>query len=126
MPGPSERSFGIHVARLAGIPESVLKRAKDILLALEEEGARRVSDVTEGGAQVGGCPTPGRENAAPSPSRGSRAKQGGQLMLFDAPGEADPAIRKIIDTLKALNTNTMTPVQALTLLDELVRKARGV
>lgn len=118
--GPSERSFGIHVARLAGLPEALLNRAKDILLALEEEGARRVSDVTEGGAQIGAMPT----SKSSANKRGNRAKQDGQLLLFDAPAELDPAIREIVEKIKTLNTDSMTPVQALAVLDELIRKAR--
>ncbi len=121
--GPSERSFGIHVARLAGLPEALLNRAKDILLALEEEGARRVSDVTEGGAQIGAMPASGREKSSAN-KRGNRAKQDGQLLLFDAPAELDPAIREIVEKIKTLNTDSMTPVQALAMLDELARKAR--
>ena len=127
VPGPSERSFGIHVARLAGLPESVLKRAKDILLALEEEGARRVDDVTEGGAQIGAMPSSGagREKTQVK-SNTKRPKQDGQLLLFDAPEELDPAVHEIIDRIKGVDTHALTPMQALTLLDELVRKARNL
>ncbi len=122
VPGPSERSFGIHVARLAGLPESVLTRAKDILAALEEEGAHRLSDVTEGGAQIGSMPS---ADSTKKP-RGKRPEQDGQMLLFDAPKELDPVIHELVDTLKSLNLNEMTPIKALSLLDELTRKARGL
>ena len=125
VPGPSERSFGIHVARLAGLPESVLARAKDILLALETEGARRVDDVTDGGAQIGSMPIHGREKPVHK-SQKKGPNHDGQLLLFDAPTELDPAVHAIIDTIKALDLNALTPLQALTILDELARKARGL
>jgi DNA mismatch repair protein MutS len=114
--GPSERSFGIHVARLAGLPEAVLKRAKDILRTLEEEGARRVEDVTEAGEASA------RRKTACAPKRGET----GQLMLFDAPEELDPAVHDILQRLKGVDVDRLTPVQALALLDELARKARGI
>ncbi|HLX64142.1 MAG TPA: DNA mismatch repair protein MutS [Planctomycetota bacterium] len=124
--GPSERSFGIHVARLAGLPETVLTRARDVLLALEEEGARRVSDITEGGAQIGESAAPARERNAARSKIPARASRDGQLFLFDAPQELDPAIHEIVERIKALDTDGMTPKQALAILDELVRKARKV
>ncbi|MEI6234300.1 MAG: DNA mismatch repair protein MutS [Planctomycetota bacterium] len=122
--GPSERSFGIHVARLAGLPESVLARAKDILLALEDEGSRRVMDVTDGGAQIGSMPQLEGRDKPPGKSRKSRPEQDGQLLLFEAPEELDPAIHEILDRIKSLDTDSMTPVQAMAALDELVRKGR--
>ena len=114
VPGASERSFGIHVARLAGLPDAVLARAKDILLALEEDGVRRIAD------EAGGADKKSAGRAR------KNSKHDGQLLLFDAPQELDPAIRELVQTLKSASPHEMTPVQALSLLDELVRKARKI
>jgi hypothetical protein len=48
------------------------------------------------------------------------------MLLFEAPSELNPVIREILERIKAANTDAMTPVQAMALLDELVRKARRV
>jgi DNA mismatch repair protein MutS len=96
IPGGASHSYGIQVARLAGLPAEVIDRAKEILRNLEkgeygEEGIPRIAKGKRGGA------------AAPQ----------AQLSLFD--GE-DDQLRK---RLKALNTSTLTPLEALNILDEL-------
>ncbi len=63
--GAADRSYGIHVAQLAGVPESVIRRARTILERLEEE-ARRITPAAEGGAAV----------AIPGGSSSSRAAEG--------------------------------------------------
>ena len=94
-PGGTDRSYGVHVAELAGLPNAVVKRAREVLLRLE--GEHRV---------VPGAPAP-----APDP---------GQLALF-----ADPLPHPVVDDLKALDLNAMTPIEALNRLVELQRKAAG-
>ncbi|HYG76284.1 MAG TPA: DNA mismatch repair protein MutS, partial [Planctomycetota bacterium] len=121
VPGPSERSFGIHVARLAGVPASVLERAKAILIALEEQNGGRISNVTDGGAQVS-------ENAPAAPRRKKLkpTAQDGQLQLFDPdPQQIDPNVKIILDQLRTIDPHQMTPLDALTALDKLVKKAGG-
>jgi DNA mismatch repair protein MutS len=95
--GRSDRSYGIQVARLAGLPPAVVARAAEILRALEEDELRR-----------GGRPSLS-DTAAPPP---------GQLGLFHTP-VSHPAL----DRLRSLDTDRMTPIEALQLLAELRREA---
>ena len=83
--GSTDRSYGIHVAKLAGLPSSVVKRAEEILVSLE------------GGAL----------------QKSVRKKQVESLPLFDAP---------ILDRLRRLDTNQLTPMQALQTLIELQKQ----
>jgi DNA mismatch repair protein MutS len=122
VPGPSERSFGIHVARLAGLPVAVLDRAKAILMTLEEEGARRAGELTEGGAQVGASAKP----RAPRRIKRRPAADDGQLQLFEpSPDEIDPAVQALLSEIRAVEPHGLTPLQALSVLDALVKKAKG-
>ncbi|HEX7366106.1 MAG TPA: DNA mismatch repair protein MutS [Pelobium sp.] len=95
VPGGSEHSFGIHVAKMAGMPSSVLKRANEILLRLENERT--------GGEHV-------------KASLMKMQKQPVQLQMFTLD---DPVLIKIRDVLNNLDVNTLTPVEALMKLDEI-------
>ncbi|WP_158828160.1 DNA mismatch repair protein MutS [Mucilaginibacter lacusdianchii] len=97
VPGGSEHSFGIHVAKLAGMPPKVLARANDILKKLEAE-------------RTGG------ENIKESIKKVQ--KQALQLQMFSID---DPVLVKIRDMLNNLDVNTLTPVEALMKLDEIQR-----
>jgi DNA mismatch repair protein MutS len=94
VPGRSDRSYGIQVARLAGLPASVIARAREILGALERD------ELTRGGR-------PSVSGTASDPQR--------QLGLFQA-AAPDDGLRK---TIAALDLDHMTPMAALTLLAEL-------
>lgn len=98
--GGTDRSYGIQVARMAGVPPAVLGRAREILHDLERNGARG-----------------GKDLLAPDVTVPERARQV-QLTLFDP--EPDP----ILEELQRLDVTTMTPVEALVILNELQRKAR--
>ena len=101
VPGRSDRSYGIQVARLAGLPASVVARAREILNGLERDELSR-----------GGRPS---LNAS-----GSDASR--QLGLFQAPAAAeDPLLGRI----KAIDVDNLTPLQALSLIAELKREAGG-
>ncbi|HTN21828.1 MAG TPA: DNA mismatch repair protein MutS [Pelobium sp.] len=95
VPGGSEHSFGIHVAKMAGMPSSVLKRANEILVRLENERT--------GGEHV-------------KASLMKMQKQPVQLQMFSL---EDPVLIKIRDVLNNLDVNTLTPVEALMKLDEI-------
>jgi DNA mismatch repair protein MutS len=98
--GRSDRSYGIQVARLAGLPASVLSRAQEILAGLERDEASR-----------GGRPT--LSTAAGGPSTA-------QLGLFaTAPGDGNKRGAEILARLEALDVDDTTPRQALELLAEL-------
>ncbi len=94
IPGATDKSYGIHVARLAGVPLKVTQRAKEILKEVEN-----------------GSVITGKESARYT-----------QLMLFEpeAPKESP-----LIEELKKLNVDAMTPLEALNALAELKKKAGG-
>lgn len=95
VPGGSEHSFGIHVARLAGMPRSIVERAEVILCELERNNSGGVS-----------TPTPGE--AAPA--------DGVQLSFFQLD---DPVLSQIRDELLHLDVNRLTPLDALNKLNEI-------
>ncbi|AIM35840.1 DNA mismatch repair protein MutS [Sphingobacterium sp. ML3W] len=97
VPGGSEHSFGIHVAKLAGMPSKLLSRANEILKRLEQERT--------GGEQI-------------KDSMRKIQKQAYQLQMFSID---DPVLEKIRDMLNNLDVNTLTPVEALMKLDEIQR-----
>ena len=94
VPGRSDRSYGIQVARLAGIPASVIDRARDILAGLERD------ELTRGG----------RPSVSDTPSEPQR-----QLGLFQPPAPDN----RLRDRIAALDVDRMTPIEALSLLAEL-------
>jgi DNA mismatch repair protein MutS len=96
LPGRADRSYGIQVARLAGLPPAVVARARHILEGLERDELAR-----------GGRPTLA---AAPS--------AGGQLGLFELPSAVD----RVASRLRALDVDRLTPLQALALLAELKKE----
>ncbi len=94
--GSTNRSYGIQVARLAGIPREVLKRAKEILKNIEA-----------GEFDVAGVPQVG--HSTKTPDKASSV----QLSLFKTPDQT------VIDTLKNLDVDTITPLEALNKLHAL-------
>ena len=95
MPGGTDRSYGIQVARLAGLPEEVVARAQEVLKELEED----------------------EHGAAVSPRRSPAPAQVRQLTLFEA------APSPVVEKLKKMDISTMTPVEALTVLWQLQKEA---
>jgi DNA mismatch repair protein MutS len=95
-PGGTDRSYGIHVAQLAGLPEHVVRRARAILGTLESEHR-----------MVPGAPPPLEPDTR-------------QLALF-----TEPAPDPLMEELKALDLNVLTPLEALNRLAELKRRAEG-
>jgi DNA mismatch repair protein MutS len=104
--GGADRSYGIHVAELAGIPRPVIRRASELLAELEQ------------GIQKRG---PGDQRAAvPSPTPNPQPPAPGQLSLFDL------APNPLIEMLRRLNVNELSPIEALTKLYELQKLANQV
>jgi DNA mismatch repair protein MutS len=95
-PGGSTHSFGIHVARMAGMPNSLIDRANEILKQLEEKHVDNPSSPREQVKQL--------------------AAQKVQLSIFDAHSETFDEIRKV---LEGLDINRLTPVEALLKLNEI-------
>jgi DNA mismatch repair protein MutS len=117
--GSSERSFGLHVARLAGVPGDVIERARAILYELEAEAQERVANV---GPREPGAAAPPRVRAR----RIQPNAEDGQLLLFEPSAEdVDPQVKALLDQLRAVNPDSLTPMEALAKLADLVKRARG-
>jgi DNA mismatch repair protein MutS len=96
--GGSEHSFGIHVAKMAGMPASVVKRAEKILIELE--GSAGEKNLTK-----------------PVKELGSK-REGYQLSIFQLD---DPTLMQIRDEIKSLDINNLTPIDALNKLNDIRR-----
>ncbi|MDR2918685.1 MAG: DNA mismatch repair protein MutS [Tannerella sp.] len=102
IPGGSEHSFGIHVAKMAGMPKSIVKRANEILKQLETDNnqagiKKPVKKIASGG-------------------------EGYQLNFFQLD---DPILSQIRDEIKNLDVNNLTPIEALNKLNEIKRIIKG-
>lgn len=95
--GGSEHSFGIHVARLAGIPQSILRRASEVLKQLEKAAA-----------EAGGRPVPKVDTP--------QVEDGMQLSFFQLD---DPVLAQVRDEIIGVDIDNLTPVQALTKLNDI-------
>ena len=100
VPGAADGSFGVEVARLAGLPDRVVKRARQILKELEDAGPQRVLLPT---------PTPLFDESIPMQ----------QVVLADPVGET------LRSRIEALSVDTMTPLEALSTLYELKKLTEG-
>ncbi|MCP4310045.1 MAG: DNA mismatch repair protein MutS [Bacteroidetes bacterium] len=102
VPGGSEHSFGIHVARMAGMPRSVVKRANEILEELEKTGGEK--NLSKPVAEIAGH------------------REGLQMSFFQLD---DPVLKQIRDQIADLDINNLTPVEALNKLNE-IKKLSGL
>ncbi len=100
--GGSEHSFGIHVARMAGMPKSVVQRANEILKELEESHQKKT--LTKPVADI------------------ASHREGYQLSFFQL---EDPVLKQIRDEIKNLDVNNLTPIEALNKLNE-IKKISGI
>lgn len=101
--GGSEHSFGIHVAKMAGMPQSIVKRAADILKQLETDNRKQgiagkpIADINE-------------------------KREGYQLSFFQLD---DPVLSQVRDEIRSLDVNNLTPVEALNKLNEIKKIVSG-
>lgn len=115
--GGSEHSFGIHVARLAGMPPSIVKRADSVLRGLESSHA----DASPGSANANAADKKSRKKAAPEPMKANikeigKQKEGMQLSIFQLD---DPTLSQVRKEILNLDIDNLTPLQALTSLHNL-------
>ena len=101
--GGSEHSFGIHVAKMAGMPKSIVKRANDILKQLETDN-RQQGISNKPMAEVG------------------ETRGGMQLSFFQLD---DPVLCQIRDEILNLDVNNLTPLEALNKLNDIKRIVKG-
>jgi DNA mismatch repair protein MutS len=101
-PGGSEHSFGIHVARMAGMPRSVVQRANEILEELEKSHQKQT------------LTKPVSELAS--------TREGFQMSIFQLD---DPVLKQIRDEIKNLDIDNLTPIEALNKLNE-IKKITGI
>lgn len=102
--GGSEHSFGIHVAEIAGMPRSIVKRANVILKELEADNA-----------QVGSVGKAAVEHL-------DQSREGMQLSFFQLD---DPVLTQIRDEILGLDVNNLTPVEALNKLNDIKKILKG-
>ncbi len=98
VPGATDRSYGVHVAAMAGVPASVLRRGEAILAELERRHAGRGPN-----------------------GMGSGEGESGQMLLFSDPGAMPTWWRELVDRVDGVDVDRMTPIDALGLLRELQR-----
>ncbi len=104
VPGPSDQSYGIHVAKLAGIPRSVIERAKEVLfnlekLELDDSGLPRIA------------------------YRSQRKRDKTQLLLFEEEKKQEK-LRELKEDIEECDISSLTPLAALNFLSELKEKLK--
>ena len=124
VPGGTEHSFGIHVAKMAGMPPRVIDRAKAVLEDLERQ-RRGTSSEGSGGVSADTPDTSGVSAPAAKRGRGRHAgaEEGAmQLSFFQLD---DPVLKEIRDQIRGLDINSLTPIEALNKLNE-IKKLSGL
>lgn len=103
VPGGSEHSFGIHVAKMAGMPRSIVERAAHILTELEQKS-------------IGNDGAPAEGLSVKKPRTGGISTEALQLSIFET---VDPTAGKLREALQDLDVNSMTPIECMLKLNEL-------
>ena len=107
--GAADRSYGIQVARLAGLPEAIIERAREILMNLERDELTR-----DGRPKLARHATGGQEKTRDA------AVSSGQLGLFA------PAEHPVVEALRRASMDRMTPLEAMNFLADLKKKVGEV
>jgi DNA mismatch repair protein MutS len=115
-PGGSTHSFGIHVAKMAGMPPSLIDRANEILTQLESKHVEEGDQTLEGGGQKSEIKIQNMTNKVKNLSLPQM-----QLSIFDAHSETFNEIRQL---LESTDINRLTPVEALLKLQEIKNKLK--
>ncbi len=123
IPGGADHSYGIEVAKMAGLPDAVIARAREVLQNLESQ------HLEVGADEADGAPSEDPPSEDPPSGDGVRAKKGeadavpdledsqaNQMHLF---GQPDPAAEEIKEMLGEIDPNRITPVEALMKLAEM-------
>jgi DNA mismatch repair protein MutS len=120
--GGSEHSFGIHVAKLAGMPISIVERANQILADME--GTNSPSPITNSPSPITNSPSPitNTQKNIGSGKATVSAPEGMQLSFFQLD---DPVLEQIRDEVKTIDINNLTPLEALNKLSEIKKLVGG-
>lgn len=117
--GPADQSYGINVAKLAGLPDSLIDRAGDILANLEAQDVSLEATAPTRPAKLAEpVATYQASVAEPEPEVAAAEPADTQLDLFAVGPEIDPAMQAVLDEIKATNIATMTPLDAMMKLNE--------
>lgn len=117
--GPADQSYGINVAKLAGLPDSLIDRAADILANLEAQDVSLEATAPTRPAKLAEpVATYQASVAEPEPEVVAAEPADTQLDLFAVGPEIDPAMQAVLDEIKATNIATMTPLDAMMKLNE--------
>ncbi len=112
IPGGTDRSYGIEVAKLAGVPDLVIERAKEILSELSEgDIASMVADINVSAAEG---------SKSRKPVKRQDEVDAGQLSFFDSVSDAE-----IIEEIKGIDISTLTPLDGLNLLYRIQNKIKN-
>lgn len=116
--GGSEHSFGIHVARLAGMPPAIVKRAEQVLSQLEAAADAAAGTAGTAGTQAAGdTPSPRKRSGKARVSMAQSSDAAGvQLSFFQLD---DPILSQVRDELLGVDINNLTPLEALTKLHDI-------
>lgn len=117
--GPADQSYGINVAKLAGLPDSLIDRAADILANLEAQDVSLEATAPTRPAKLAEPVAAYQASVAePEPEVVAAEPADTQLDLFAVGPEIDPATQAVLDEIKATNIATMTPLDAMMKLNE--------
>jgi DNA mismatch repair protein MutS len=115
VPGGADHSYGIEVAKMAGLPEVVVRRAREVLAHLEaHDVAEEIGVVTHAG-----------DGAMPAVRKPVATGIGAPRPALPEVAPPDPALVRLLDTLEAVEVDRLTPIEALLKLAELKRIAEG-
>lgn len=104
IPGGADQSYGIEVAKLAGLPENLIKRAKEILETLEKQNTLTINTKTE------------------KDSKGTKQKQSSHIQM----GFGDFAFNSFVKEVSEIDILNINPIQALNRLYDVINKAKGL
>jgi DNA mismatch repair protein MutS len=96
LPGPADRSYGIEVAKLAGLPDEVIRRAREVLAEHENAESRLTAHI----------------------GAGNSAERSAQLTIFT------PLSQPVVEKIRELDLDSLTPLNALNLLAELKKQVQ--
>jgi len=112
--GAADKSYGIHVAQLAGVPRKVNERAKEILAELESQGARQQAEA----GKRSSAGQPRRVDNPPAPVRNNG--QAMQMTLFET------ADHPLLDTIRGADLNNLTPLEVQQLVSQWQAQLAGL